>query len=140
MASFSSHEAAQAPQLLSSSAIDRRNDLEQFETECPGDSGDDKGTDAPIFDQFYDQGGAKSIVEMTNSNAAQFIGILAGFESLILENYKVWRGHKCAHKPEVVLLMVLAVLKHGGTWDFLARMFSQKTSAFVRMVLRFIQL
>ena len=37
-----------------------------------------------------------------------------------------------------MLLRALAVLKHGGTWDFLARMFGQKTSAFERIVLRFI--
>ena len=43
-------------------------------------------------------------------------------------------------KPKDVLFMVLAVLKHGGTWEFLARMFGQKTSAFERMVLRFIKL
>ena len=77
---------------------------------------------------------------MTNFNPAQFIGIWAGFESLILENYNFGRGRKCEHKPKDVLFMVLSVLKHGGTWDFLARMFGQKTSAFERMILRFIKM
>ena len=138
MACFSSHDAAQALQLLATASIDRRNELEAFEDERPEDSDEDNGTHAPIVDRFYEQGGAKAIVEMTKFNPAQFIGIWAGFEALILEKYNVSRGRKCARKPKDVLFMVLAVLKHEGTWDVLARMFGQKTSAFGRMVLRFI--
>lgn len=36
--------------------------------------------------------------------------------------------------------MALSVLKHGRAWDFLARMFGQKTSAFERMIVRFIRM
>ena len=95
MACFSSHDAAQALQLLATASNDRRNELDAFEDERPEDSDEDNGTDAPIFDRFYEQGGAKVIVEMTNFNPAQFIGIWAGFKALILENYNVGRGRKC---------------------------------------------
>ena len=77
---------------------------------------------------------------MTNFNPAQFIGTWAGFEASIRANYNVGRGGKCAQNPKDVLFMLLAVFKHGGTWDVLARMFGQKRFAFERMVLRFIQL
>ena len=61
MASFSSHDAAQALQLLSTAAIDRRNELEGFEDERPSDSDEENGTDAPLFDRFYDQGGERQL-------------------------------------------------------------------------------
>ena len=114
MACFSSPDAAQALQLPATASIDRRNELVAFENERPEDSDEDNGTDAPIFDRFYDHGGAKAIVEMTNINPAQFIGIWAELEAFILANYNVGRGRKCAQKPKDVLFMVLAVLKHGG--------------------------
>ena len=39
---------------------------------------------------------------------------------------------------ERLLFMTLAVLKHDGAWDFLARMFGQKPSVSERMIVRFI--
>ena len=36
--------------------------------------------------------------------------------------------------------MTLAVLKHGGKWDFLARMFSLSASSFERLVMKFVHL
>ena len=66
------------------------------------------------------------------------MGIWVGFQNVIAENYNVERGRKCAPTAKDVLFMTLAVLQHGGAWDFLARMFGQKTSAFERMIVRFI--
>ena len=106
----------------------------------PKNSDEENGSDAPIFDKFYEEGGAAAILEMTNFSPPQFVGIWAGFQDLINENYNVGRGRKCAHAAKDVLFMALSVLKHGGAWDFLARMFGQKTSAFERMIVRFIQM
>ena len=36
--------------------------------------------------------------------------------------------------------MTLAVLKHGGQWDFLAKMFSLKGPTFERMIMKFIDI
>ena len=55
MACFSSHNVAQAIQLLAIASIDRRNELDAFENKRPEDSDEDNGTDAPIVDRFYDQ-------------------------------------------------------------------------------------
>ncbi len=73
-------------------------------------------------------------------NPAQFIGIGTGFENLISENYNVGRGRKSIQSPKDVLFMTLSVLKHGGTWDFLAKMFGQKTPAFERLIVRFVRI
>ena len=137
---FTAREAAQTLQLLSTAAIERRNELELYDTAPLEDTDEDNGTDLPIYDQFYDQGGSRAIVEMINFSPAQFLGIWAGFQDLIYENYNVGRGRKSTHTPKDVLFMTLSVHKHGGTWDFLAKMFGQKTSAFERLIVRFIRI
>ena len=138
--SFTSSDATQALQLLSTAAIDRRNELELFEGLYPDKSDEDNGSDAHFFDKFYEEGGAAAILEMTNFSPPQFVGIWAGSQDVVAENYNVGRGRKCAHSAKDVLFMTLAVLKHGGSWDFLARMFGQKTSAFERMIVQFIRM
>ena len=40
--------------------------------------------------------------------------------------------------PRDVLIMTLAVLKHGGQWDFLAKMFRLEGPTFERMIMKFI--
>ena len=49
MATFSSHDAAQALQILATAAIDRRSELEAYGEELLEDSDEDTGTDALIF-------------------------------------------------------------------------------------------
>lgn len=85
-------------------------------------------------------GGAEGITEMTNFSPDQFIGILAGLKTLVLDNYNVGRDRNFGQTAEDVLFLVLAFLKHGGTQKFLAHIFGQKTSALWRMILRFIHL
>ena len=66
MAALTSENAAAALVALSSVAIERRNELEQYSEGRPADSDEDSGSDAPVFDAFYDQDGARAIIEMTN--------------------------------------------------------------------------
>lgn len=92
MVSFSSHDAAQAIQILLTAAIDRRNALEEYGDKRPEDSDEDNGTDALILDRFYEERGAKAVNEITKFSLAQLIGIRAGFETLIIEHCNVERG------------------------------------------------
>ena len=98
--SFTSSDAAEALQLLSTAAIDRRNELKLFEGLHPDNSDEDNGSDAPILEKFYEEGRAAAILEMTNFSPPQFLGIWAGFQDIIAENYKVGRGRKCVHKAK----------------------------------------
>ena len=50
------------------------------------------------------------------------------------------RGSKSSQQPKDVFFMVLAVVKHGGLLDFVARMFELKRSTFERLIIRFVKL
>ena len=140
MAALTSEDAAAALVALSSVAIERRNELEQYSEGRPADSDEDSSSDNPVFDAFYDQDGARAIIEMTNFEPQKFTAIWAGFEQFITSNFNVGRGRKSAQTPKDVLFMTLAVLKHGGNWDFLARMFGLSASSFERLVMKFVHL
>ena len=69
--SLTSSDDAQALQHLSTAAIDRRNELEEFDGVHLENSDEENGSDAPIFDKFYEEGGAAAILEMTNFSPPQ---------------------------------------------------------------------
>ena len=134
---FTSVDASQTLQLRYTASIDCRDDLGQFHGVFSENGDEESRSDAPISDEFYDEGRAATILEMTAFCPPQLVGICAGFQDLICEKYNDGRGRKCVHTAKDALFMTLPVLKHGGAWYFLARMLRQKTSAFERMIVRF---
>lgn len=65
MANITNSYAATALQLLADAALECQEEVRAFD-EAPEviDSDEEKTSDAPIFDQFYDQGGSTASVEM----------------------------------------------------------------------------
>lgn len=51
----------------------------------PENNEEDNGSDAPIFDKFYGEGGAGAILEMKNFSPPQFVGIWVRLQDLISE-------------------------------------------------------
>lgn len=52
----------------------------------------------------------------------------------IVTHWNVGRGRKSTFKAKDVLFMALAVMKHGGHWEFLGRMFKIKGQTFEKMI------
>ena len=50
------------------------------------------------------------------------------------KNYNAGRGQKCKVSGKDILFMLLIVLKHGGHWDLLGRIFKIKGPTFERMI------
>lgn len=53
------------------------------------------------------------------------------------QKFSACRRKKSSAEPEDCLLMLLTVLKQGGNWDFLVRMFNCKGHNFEQMILHF---
>ena len=66
MASITPERANKSLQTLAELAIERENELQNYSDPIPPPSDDDNGTDAPIFDQYYNAHGSQGIVEMIN--------------------------------------------------------------------------
>ena len=95
--------------------MERENKLEQFSS-SPDQRSSDEETDSrsPLFDTFYNQGGAATIVSMTNYDPSQFDTLWRNPERFIVLNYNVGRGRGSSHTTCDVLFMVMIVLKHDG--------------------------
>ena len=67
MANLTDYDATRALRLLEDAAIERQTALVEYDrTPAPVESDDENDSDCPIFGLFYDSGGFRSIVEMTN--------------------------------------------------------------------------
>lgn len=119
VATFSSTHAAQVLKLLSTGAIGRQNEMEQFERIHPQNTDEENGSDALIYENFYNEGGATAIIEIKNLKAPQFLRMHTCFQNHIKDNYNVVRSCKCLHTAEGALFMSLEVLKHEGHGIFL---------------------
>ena len=121
--------------------MDRRNELRQYDPDSdPFDSDENVDSDAPIFDRFYEQGGSAAILEMTNFDPTQFLGIWSGLQGVISQGYNAGRGRKAIHSGKDVLFMTLCVVKHEGQWDFHAKMFGLKGPSFEKLIMKFVDL
>lgn len=94
----------------------------------------------PIFDSFHNAGGPDAIVRMINFSPCEFREVYSVLEDHILSEWNIGRGRKYSHSPMDVFFMVLAVLKHGGSWDFLAQMFRIKPTTFQRMIIAYMEI
>ena len=52
----------------------------------------------------------------------------------VVTSWNVGRGRKSSQTPMDVFFMSLAVLKHGGSWDILSKVFDMKAPTFERVI------
>ena len=133
-------QAATALQLLADAAVERNNEISRYEQDDAAETDEDVDSESPTFDRFYEQGGSAAIIEMTNFDPTQFLGIWCGFEKIIMVRYNTGRGRKSVHTGKDVLFMTLCVMKHEGQWDFLAKMFGLKGPSFEKLIMKFIEI
>lgn len=99
----------------------------------------DDDRECPIFDQFYDEDGNEGLLKLTNFTAVELRHLYAKIQAHVSACWNVGRGRKSTFKPMDVFFMSLAVLKHGGSWDVLAKVFEMKTPTFERLICGFIK-
>lgn len=103
------------------------------------ESDDEADLESPIFDSFYEADGNEGILKMTNFTANEFRVLYGKLHNYIVTNWNVGRGRKCTQKPMDVLFMTLTVLKHGGSWDILGKVFRITGTTFERMITGFMR-
>lgn len=124
--------------MLARSHQERENAISAQSASRDADSDEEADAECPVFDKFYAVDGNASIKVLTNFTGVEFRKLYSLLEDTILEKWNIGRGKKCQQKPMDVLLMALTVLKHGGTWDLLAKPFNITGPTFERMITRFL--
>lgn len=99
---------------------------------------DDLDRECPIFDKFYAADGNAGIRRLTNFTAAEFRELYAKIHEGLVTRWNVGRGRKTVQTPMDVFFMTLVVLKTGGAWDVVSRVFEIKTPTFDRMITGFL--
>lgn len=141
MAEFNTQDAGTALNLLADIALEREEDISNFNTSRDqNDSDEESDSSCPYFDKFFEEGGTQAISDMCNFNASEFEFLWQLLESFVLQNYNSGRGKKCHVTGKDMLFMLLTVMKHGGHWDILGRVFKIKGPTFERMITKFIRL
>ena len=119
-------QAATALQLQADAAVERNNEISHFEHNDAAETDEEVDSEPPKFNRFDGHDGSAAIIEMTNFDPTQFLGIRCGFEEIIMTRYNTGRGRESVHTGKDVLFMTLCVMKHGGQWDFLTKLFCLK--------------
>ncbi|KAJ8508432.1 hypothetical protein ON010_g18871 [Phytophthora cinnamomi] len=87
-----------------------------------GESDDDLASPSPIYDRCLNVQGAERVLRMCNFAPIEF-------ERL---------GKKSSNGPKDILFMMLAPLKHCGSWDSVSSMFHMDPLPFQKMIKKFI--
>ena len=141
MANLTAYDATRDLRLLEDAAIERQTTLAEYDrASAPVESDDENDSDCPIFDLFYDSGGSRSIVKMTNFTPRKFLAIWNAVSGDVMQKWNVGRGRKSQYTGKDALFMLLTVLKHGGSWDSLAQMFKIKGLTFGKIICRFMNI
>lgn len=135
--SASAAQAVAALHLLSEAAVARPEILENnFKTRNDEAFDEEGNKDCPILPTFLANGGPKVMLTSTKFTLLEFLKIWDKFakNSRILGD---WRRTEDKYKPKDILLMALASLKQGGSWDWLGRMFHVKGPTFESLITQF---
>lgn len=136
---FGTQQAASALRHLAEESARRHQELEDMAEEpARVDSDEENGSDSPYLDAFIERGGSAAVMEMTNQSANEFQTLWSSISGTVLSNYNVGRGRKSSITGKDSLFMTLTVLKAGGQWDVLAKLFGMKGPTFERHILNFI--
>lgn len=128
-------------QLLADVCFEREQDLSNFNDSPDQDFDNEQfNSNAPLFDQFYDEGGREGIKGLINFTPEEFETLWATAETHVLPRYNTGRGQRSKVTAKDALFCTMTVLKHGGQWQILARVFNMKPPTFERLVTRFLRL
>ena len=122
---------------LTEKASEHNHDVQTYSSIRQNESDDGADSLSPIFNSFYNSGGNTATVKMINFTPIEYRKVYSALEETIKSNWNVVRGRKYNQSLMDVLLMTLVVLKHGGLWDFLDKMFRIKEPTFVRLITGF---
>lgn len=141
MSTFDDETVPNALKILADAAAARDSELQRF-NQLPDiiDSDEDSDSPCPVFDLFLNDGGPAAIISMTNFSPSEFEQIWAHLGDFVCKNYNVGRGKKYSTGGKDALFMTITVLKHGGQWDILARIFRMKGPSFERLITSFVRL
>lgn len=141
MSSFNRGHAADALRLLAERSILREEDVRQYNKDPDLDESDTEAdSPCPIFDRFYEEGGAEGIKQMSHFDPMQIEKMWLEIFEHVSATYNVGRGRRSDVSGKDAFFMTLVVLKHGGLWDELARGFNMKGPTFERLITRYVVL
>ncbi|KAJ8519917.1 hypothetical protein ON010_g18019 [Phytophthora cinnamomi] len=103
-----------------------------------GESDDDLASPSPIYDRCLHVQGAERVLKMCNFAPIEFERLDA-LKDHILSHWNVGRGKKSSNDPKDILFMLLASLKHCGSWDSVSRMFHMDLSPFQKMIITMLE-
>lgn len=127
--------------MLADAAIEREEGLNAYSGAAViSDSDEGNDSDSPIFEGFYNQGGNAAIVKMINFNANEFSGIWGQVSDVVTTTWNVGRRRNSTFKANDVMFTMLCVLKQGGQWNFLGKMFCIKGHTFERLITGFMEI
>lgn len=87
----------------------------------------------PKFDRFYNGGDAGAILERTQFHEDFVERIWKGLKGSLVDTFIDRRG-KTTSFPKYFLFIFVTVMKHTGSWDFLANIFYMKGPNFERLI------
>lgn len=89
------------------------------------------------FRWVHNQDRAEAMRQMKNYDLDRFEDLWNAITVQLSRNYNVWRGQRWYGSDKDALCIALFVIKHGGQWDFPARIFKMKAPTVERLVTRF---
>jgi hypothetical protein len=118
--------------------VDTRAMLNQY-ARTVDDNDHETDSPCPIFTRIYTDGGSEGVRRLTNFSVRE-IGLLwTSVKTHVARYWNVGRGRRSQFSGKDVLLMMLTVLKVGGTWDSLAHIFMLKTPTFIKTITSFVR-
>nr|CCA28065.1 AlNc14C1057G12745 [Albugo laibachii Nc14] len=125
-------------QMLDQRTADRQEELRQFSAKAAVDE-DDDSTPSPIYDRFFNHGGAEAVRTMTNFSPREFNTILSTMAEHITKHWNVGRGKRSRFTAKDVFFMMLLVLKNGGMWDMARRVINVPILTFIQTTTKFLR-
>ncbi|KAG3107373.1 hypothetical protein PI124_g13314 [Phytophthora idaei] len=117
----------------------RREELDRYPVDV-GDNDTDVTSTCPILDGMYRDGGADVVLRLTNFSPRDPNVLWFSLRNHVVRCWNVGRGRRSTFAAKDVFFMLLVVMKYGGTWDMLARIFRIKTPTFIKTITGFIEI
>ena len=123
--------------MLENRELDRRSELGAFPRQLDQSDNEEADSPCPIFDTWFSEGGADAVRRLTNFTPREINLLWSTVRSHVTRYWNVGRGRRSQFTGKDVLFMLLAVMKHGGTWDMNAHVFQIKTPTFIKTITSF---
>ncbi|ETW04844.1 hypothetical protein H310_03967 [Aphanomyces invadans] len=98
------------------------------------DDDTDLDTPAPVLDAFVQAKGPSVEHQMTNFSLTEFNLLWSDLQSTINRRWNIGSGRKCDVTGRDMLFMTVTSMKHCGSWDVVATMFSVNSPTFSKRV------